>query len=463
LALPLTAQEIHLKLPKRSHATPVQKLNQDGVKAIKKHDYDRAKQLFYRAYLLDPNDPFTLNNLGYIAELDGEIGRAQRFYELASEQPSQATIAFASSPDVEGKEAVDIAGNAVDTKMQINRDNIYAMSLLLKNHAPEADMTLKKALKLDPKNPFTLNNMGFAKEKEGELELALKYYSDAAMTGSNEPVIVTVNKNWRGKPIREIAAENARKVRKEIDRGETPEMQIARLNLRGVSAINRNDRRLARQYFQQAYKLDPDNSFTLNNMGYLAETDGDRETADFFYAKAREARRNDDRVVEATRRDMEGLRVGAVAASNDQSVLEAQQRSLEARRRKGGPVSLMLRNDTPVIEPATPVHPTHRDSAAPVVIPRERSLAQPSIEPVIPTGQPSKNVILPPTNGQPVGVPSPSPMYPSSSQPPSTQPNQPQGGVIEPLTDNQHPRNAGKSAPIQQPKTAPQSDRQPPP
>jgi Flp pilus assembly protein TadD len=490
-----SAQDIHLRLPKRSHATPVQKLNQDGVNAIKKHDYERAKKLFYKAYLLDPNDPFTLNNLGYVAELDGEIERAQRFYELAAEQPSQATIAIASSPDVKGKEVADIAGNAADTRMQINRDNVYAMGLLLKDRAPEADITLQKALKLDPKNPFTLNNMGFAKEKEGELELALKYYSDAAMTGSNEPVVVTVNKNWRGKPIRDIAAENAGKVRKEIDRGETPQMQVARLNLRGVSAINRNDRRLARQYFQQAYKIDPGNSFTLNNMGYLAETDGDRETADFFYAKAQEARRNDAKVVAATRRDAEGLRIGAVAAANDQTVVEAQQRDLEARRRQGGAVSLMLRNDTPVAEPAVPVHPTHRESAEPVFIPREPSVAHPSTEPVDPAGQPSDSVTLPPTNEQPVGVPSKQPIYPSSSQPPTTQPHQPQSGIIEalpdsqqptnadrgtpppetqpqaqpvqgvipPLPDNQQPANADKGAPIQQPKTAPPPNGQQPP
>lgn len=425
LAMPIasSAQDLHIKLPKRSHSTPVQKLNQDGVNAIKKHDYEKARKLFYKAYLLDPNDPFTLNNLGYIEELDGKIERAQRFYALAAEQPSQATIAIASSPGVRGKEVADIAGNSADPQMEINRDNVYAMGLLLKNRAPEADLTLEKALRLDPKNPFTLNNLGFAKEKEGELELALKYYSDAAITGSNERVIVAINRNWRGKPIREIAAENARKVRKEIASGVSPEMQVARLNLRGVSAMNRNDRRLASQYFRQAYKIDPHNSFTLNNMGYLAETDGDRETADYFYARAREAQSNDDKIVLATRRDVEGLRVGAVAAVNDQTVIEAQQRDLEARRRKGGAVSLMLRNNTPVVEPARPVHPTHRETEAPIMIPREPSVAQSGNKQGIPAGQPSKNVPLPPANeqpsnatpgGEPVGVPSRKPIYPQT-------------------------------------------------
>jgi len=60
---------LRISMPKRSKPTPVQALNRDGVKAVEKRDYAKAKKLFYKAYLLDPDDPFTLNNLGYIAEL----------------------------------------------------------------------------------------------------------------------------------------------------------------------------------------------------------------------------------------------------------------------------------------------------------------------------------------------------------------------------------------------------------
>src|SRR5438309_11512071 len=88
---------IRLNIPKRRQPTPVQTFDRDGVKAIEKHDYSKAKKLFYKAYLLDPNDPFTLNNLGYVAELEGDVDRAQRFYELAQEQNSQATVDRASS------------------------------------------------------------------------------------------------------------------------------------------------------------------------------------------------------------------------------------------------------------------------------------------------------------------------------------------------------------------------------
>ena len=60
LALPLAAKDVRISLPKHTKPTPVQKLNQQGVKELEKHNYKKAKQLFYKAYLIDPDNPFTL-------------------------------------------------------------------------------------------------------------------------------------------------------------------------------------------------------------------------------------------------------------------------------------------------------------------------------------------------------------------------------------------------------------------
>src|SRR5260370_34718015 len=97
------ARDLKITLPKRSHLTPVQRLNREGVEAIRKHNYEKAETVFYKAYLLDPDDPFTLNNLGYISELQGEVERAQRFYALAGQQRTEAVIDEASSKRVEGR------------------------------------------------------------------------------------------------------------------------------------------------------------------------------------------------------------------------------------------------------------------------------------------------------------------------------------------------------------------------
>jgi Flp pilus assembly protein TadD len=358
LATPTFAKDLRITLPKRSKSTPVQKLNRDGVKAVEKHDYGEAKRLFYKAYLLDPNDPFTLNNLGYIAELEGDVDRAQRFYDLASEQSSDALVDRADADGVIGKSVTQVAGRADEKNMEVNRFNVQALGLLMKDRAPEADVILSKALELDPNNPFTLNNLGFAKEKEGELEAALTYYSKSASLHSQEPIVVTINKDWRGQPISAVATDNANKIRRLMrkESGENRSNQVARLNLRGVSALNRNDKRAARQYFEQAYKLDPNDAFTLNNMGYVAEMDGDRETAQFFYDKAQIAKQANSRVQVATRREAEGHAVATVADVSEQKVEKTMSAEV-VQRRQQGPPKLVRRSGQPTSEPTIPATP----------------------------------------------------------------------------------------------------------
>ena len=70
------AGDVKIPIPKRGVSTPTEKLNREGVAELKRGHRDKAKQLFYKAYLFDPQDPFTLNNLGYVAELEGDAERA---------------------------------------------------------------------------------------------------------------------------------------------------------------------------------------------------------------------------------------------------------------------------------------------------------------------------------------------------------------------------------------------------
>jgi len=425
LAVPASAGDVRISIPKRSKPTPVQKLNQEGVKEIEKHNYKRARALFYKAYLIDPNDPFTLNNLGYIAELEGQADRAQRYYDLAQAQGSDAVVYKSTERAAVGQPVGKIAGNAADTKMQVNRINVYAIGLLQKDEAPEADLALQKALQLDPNNPFTLNNLGYAREKEGELEQAYQFYSQAANQHSDTPIVVTINKSWRGKGISEIAEGNANKVRNLVDHEQDVRAQVARLNTRGVAAINRNDYKLARQYFERAYKLDPRNAFALNNMGYLAEMDGDRETADYYYDKAREADQSSMKVAYATRKDVEGMKLAAVAGDSDDAVVKATEEAAALRRAEGGPVVLRYRNNQPVLEPAVPPKP----------------------QPETPISAPSDNRLLPPLpdNQQPPAAeqpnsPNPPPQPAAPAQPQNTPPvANPNGGLLMPLPDDQQP------------------------
>jgi hypothetical protein len=306
-----------------------------------------------------------------------------------------------------------------------------------------------KAMALDPNNPFTLNNLGFAKEKEGELEQAVRYYQSAAATNSEEPVVVTIKKNWRGRPISRVAADNAKAARKLLDQSEDVDAKLARLNLRGVSALNRNDRKLARQYFQQAYKIDPANAFTLNNMGYVAELDGDRETADWFYSKAQSGDRSGRRVAVATRRDAEGASVASVAVTNDQTVAQAQQAAVEAKRRIGGEPALMRRDNTKVVEEGTgPISKTpRRGDSSEVAIPAQPVTASPSTDQNPPQ----------PDQAQPVPEGTVPPQNPESAQP-QTVPPQPHT-ELAPNQQTQQPQSAPQAVPPNQ--SAPDTTQNP--
>jgi Flp pilus assembly protein TadD len=347
------AGDLKFTLPKRSHMTPVQRLNQDGVEAIRKHNYEKAETFFYKAYLLDPEDPFTLNNLGYISELKGQIDRAQNFYALAGKQASDAAIDKASSPRLEGrtlKEALAIP----DLPLQVNHDNVEAVRLLGQGRGPEADLLLERALKTDPSNIFTLNNLGVAKEMEGESQAALKYYDSAAAVNSDAAAVVTLNRTWRGKRVSEMAAQNARNLRTRLETQVTLETRLAELNTRGVSAINRNELSVAEQNFRSAYALDPNNAFAANNIGYLSEIEGDRETAQFFYDKAQALGGANTPVGLATRSSAEGLPLTRVASDSDAKVEAKERQERDARRQHQEPILLMRRDNSVVEEPAVP-------------------------------------------------------------------------------------------------------------
>ena len=345
------AKDLKVTIPKRSHLTPVQRLNREGVDAIEKLNYEKAETLFYQAYLFDPADPFTLYNLGYVSELKGQLDRAQKLYGLASQQATDAVIARTSAKQLEGKSMRDAFGSLKDVPMQVNRMNVEAIRLISQGRATEALVVLQKALTIDPQNTYTLNNLGVAKEARGDYDEAMKYYKAAADAHSNEPVIVTLNRAWRGKPVSEMAADSEKKLSQRMQNAATAQAQAALLTVRGVSATNHNDWPTAREDFRKAYSLNPNSAFSLNNIGYLAERDGDLETAEFFYERARQAQDARTKVGLATRQSAEGMRIFAVADDSDQKVDDKITAENAARRQHPGPVELKHRDNTPVIEP----------------------------------------------------------------------------------------------------------------
>jgi Flp pilus assembly protein TadD len=351
------AGDITINIPRRSKLTPVQHLNREGVEAVRKHNYAKAEQLFYKAYLYDPDDAFTLNNLGYISELQGQLDRAEHFYALAAEQSSGAVVDMASARQMKGRPMKDVVA-VMSEPLQTNHANVEAVRLLNQGRAPEADVLLQKILTADPNNIYTLNNLGVAKEMEGEDQDALRYFDQASGGQQDATAVVTTNKEWRGRQVNQMAQQNAKALRAHLERQSDVSEQVAELNLRGVSAVNRNDLRTANADFRKAYALDPSNAFTLNNVGYVAELEGDRETAQFFYDRARESQGASAKVGVATRQTAEGQKLFAVAADNDGLVAAKVSQERDSLRRENREPVLLRRRDNSVVdessEPATP-------------------------------------------------------------------------------------------------------------
>jgi Flp pilus assembly protein TadD len=353
------AGDLQVPLPQRSLSTPSQKLNRDGVAELRRGHREKAKRLFYRAFLLDPEDPFTLNNLGYVAELEGDADRALRYYALAGRDPTDAVIDQSSEAALKGKPLDEAFHRVQDSDHELSKLNERAIVLLQQAQVFEARNLLQSALPRHPHDPFLLTNLGYALEAVGDNEGALRCYSAAASMHSTQRVVMTPRAKWRGRPISEVAAGDAAAVSEQIARGEGAEAAAARLNLRGVAALNDNNTLVAREFFLQAYQRDAQNAFTLNNLGYIAELTGDRESAEMYYEAARSGRDAHGRVSYATRRDAEGRKIDNLADHNQLDVEATLKAIQETKRRAPRAIELKRRDGTSASnEPdATPVPP----------------------------------------------------------------------------------------------------------
>jgi Flp pilus assembly protein TadD len=391
------ASDLKVTLPQRSVSTPSQKLNREGVAELKRGRQEKAKRLFYRAYLLDPEDPFTLNNLGYVAELEGDADRALRYYALAARDDTAAVIDQSSEVALRGKPLDQALRQVQDSDQEISKINERAIVLLQRGQVFEARNLLQSALPRHPRDPFLLNNLGYALEAVGDIGGALRCYSAAASLHSTQRVVVTPRVKWRGRPISEVAAGNAAAVSEQIARGEGAEAATARLNLRGVAALNDNHPLVAREFFLEAYQRDARNAFTLNNLGYVSELAGDRESAEMYYEAARSGRDAKARVSYATRRDAEGQKIDNLADANQLDVEATLKAIQETKRRAQRPIELKHRDA---------VSASREQDATPVPPIGVRSPALPALP--LPNSGPDRNA-----------MPRPQPM--DSSLPPNSQ------------------------------------------
>jgi tetratricopeptide (TPR) repeat protein len=263
-----------------------------------------------------------------------------------------------------------------DRTMRVNRMNIEAMLLLKQDRNFEAIDLLKQTLALDPQNPFTLNNLGVASESVSDLDAALRYYQQAAVGQSKEPAAITLDKSWRGKSVTNMARTSARMLQKRMEGGDMTESKAVMYTLRGVHEENANNWAAAREDFLHAYALDPTSAFSLNNRGYIAEREGDLETAQYFYEKARRADNSNAKIGLATRLYARGQALSVVASDSNEKVDSALDIYSQQRKRQGAPIELTPRGGTP--EPTPETKPDENPDANPAPNPNEQPNERPN-------------------------------------------------------------------------------------
>jgi Flp pilus assembly protein TadD len=154
---------------------------------------------------------------------------------------------------------------------------------------------------------------------------------------------MTLRPGWQGRSISEVAAAGEDNLRRRMRSMNMTEARAAMLALDGVSEVNRNNWEAARKDFVEAWTLDPSSAFALNNLGYVAERDGDMETAQLYYAKARQAADAGQRVGMATHMSAQGKTLSAVATDSNRKVDNALETYTQERRREQGPIELIPR------------------------------------------------------------------------------------------------------------------------
>ena len=96
----------------------------------------------------------------------------------------------------------------------------------------------------------------------------------------------------------------------------------------------------------------------MNNLGYIAELEGDRESAEFYYQAVSSSADLNSKVSYSTRQDAEGSKIRDLANANQSDVDATLKTMAAARRRSQKPVELIRRDQQSTLgitEESTPV------------------------------------------------------------------------------------------------------------
>src|ERR1700726_1884884 len=148
---------------------------------------------------------------------------------------------------------------------RLNREGVEAIQ---KQHYEKAETLFYQAYLFDPADPFTLYNLGYVSELKGKLERAQKLYGLASAQATDAVIDRAIARQLEGKSRRDAFG----------GLKDAP-MQVNRMNVEAIRLISQGRAQEALVVLQKALTIDPQNTYTLNNLGVAKEARGDYDEA----------------------------------------------------------------------------------------------------------------------------------------------------------------------------------------
>jgi hypothetical protein len=91
-----------------------------AVDSLTQGDGVRYRELVLKAHADDPDDPFVINNMGLVAEMDGKMYQARQYYWLAWQRAGSLTVFTTSNGRYQGKLLKDMTWENYERIMSRN-------------------------------------------------------------------------------------------------------------------------------------------------------------------------------------------------------------------------------------------------------------------------------------------------------------------------------------------------------
>lgn len=167
-------------------AMPAADNQSEGLQALDRHDYARAREIFSKEAAADPKDYFALFNLAFAeAALHQDADAVTHLKQTLELKPhlfeAELNLGMLYVRDHQPTDAVPVLRDATEQKPEQARAQRYlGDALLATNDDTGAATAYQASLKADPKNASAELGLGQALAQSGKLDEALPHYQSAA-------------------------------------------------------------------------------------------------------------------------------------------------------------------------------------------------------------------------------------------------------------------------------------------